>query len=95
MKAIAVSSGIGACPARRCLAPGQARRRRNGRGMPLLRGSTAGAMRRVWRANSSYSSCHSRRAVRGQDLHRRHLVFRAIGRPIRILGRDHVGLRVG
>ena len=33
------------------------------------------------------------RPVRRRDLHRRHLVFRAVGRPVRIVGGDDVGLR--
>ena len=33
------------------------------------------------------------RTVRGRHLHRRHLVFRAIGRPVGIVRRDHVRLR--
>ncbi len=34
------------------------------------------------------------RAVGRRDLHRRHLVFGAVGRPVRIVGGDDVGLRV-
>jgi hypothetical protein len=32
------------------------------------------------------------RPIGRRALHRRHLVFRAVGRPIREVGRDHVGL---
>ena len=35
------------------------------------------------------------RPVRRRHLHRRHLVFRAVRRPVGIVGGDHVGLRVG
>ena len=51
------------------------------------------AMRRLCAESSSYSSCQSRRAVRRRHLHRRHLVFGAVGRPVGEVGGDDVGLR--
>ena len=50
------------------------------------------AILRACSESSRYFSCHSVGPLLGGDLNGRHLVFRTVGRPVRIVGGDHIGV---
>src|ERR1700722_6612533 len=94
-KAIAVSSGMARSPSAKSFTDQAVRvTRQAGDGTQLLRGFDNRGNAATRPRKRVVALLPLGGAVRRGDLHRRDLVFGAIRRPIRIIGRNDVGLRV-